>query len=409
MVYIAYGIFNDKNNLTKRVGAKVGDKIIDLAKLYVNPSVFEDIKLQALMYNDDIYSTYISSSLNKFIKHYKYDGSIKAKIIEFMAKSHRSDDYINCRDSKIVYALDEIELHLPIEVAGYTDFYCSLSHATNIGKLFRPDNPLLPNWRHLPIGYNGRASSIVVSGYPLLRPKGQVFNVELNKPEHIACKKLDFEVELGVVIGKGNNLGEPIAVMDAPNYIFGVCILNDWSARDIQSWEYQPLGPFNSKGFLTSISPWIIPIEELAEFKTKLPQQQPMPLDYLYWENDYLYDINFEVSLATKNYSQGSIISKTNFNTMYWSINQWIAHHTVTGTALKVGDILGSGTISGDIKYSYGSLMELTSNGKEPIVLPNNETRTFLEDEDELSIRAYCGSDKRLDFGYVSSKVKPSI
>ncbi len=267
----------------------------------------------------------------------------------------------------------------------------------------------MPNWKHLPVAYNGRASSIVVSNHPLIRPRGQVFDAKINAPEYTLCKKLDFEVELGVIIGKHNTIGHPIKISEAHDYVFGVCILNDWSARDIQAWEYQPLGPFNSKGFLTSISPWIIPIGELDAFKTALPKQDPKPLDYLCCANDYLYDINFEVTLKTKDYSQGALISKTNFNTMYWSINQWIAHHTVSGTSLSVGDILGSGTISGFNHGSYGSLMEITKNAQEPLKLPNGESRTFLQDGDELTIHAYCGKNQELDLGSVTTRILPSL
>lgn len=392
MTYISYGVFSDKKNKNRRLGAKLDDLVFDLRVL-----------AQLGILDNSLFAVFNTDSLNQFIA--EPDGrrkSIKSKLLEFLTNRQ-----LNYKDHIIAYALDEVDLHLPIKVAGFTDFYASISHATNIGKLFRPDNPLMPNWKHLPVAYNGRASSIVVSNHSLIRPRGQILDLTTNLPQYKECQKLDFEVELGVVIGKHNHIGHPIKINDAKDYIFGVCILNDWSARDIQSWEYQPLGPFNSKGFLTSISPWIIPIDELDAFKVPLPKQDPKPLKYLCDDNDYLYDINFEVILKTKGYPQGMLISKTNFNTMYWSINQWIAHHTVSGTSLNIGDILGSGTISGFNPDSYGSLMELTKNGKEPIQLPNGESRAFLQDGDELTIHAYCG--KELDLGSVTTKIVPSF
>lgn len=386
MKYISYGIFNDKQNSQKRVGARIDGQVFDLVSL-----------AKAGVLSNSLVKVFDSDSLNSFINQSRAIwAEVRANVLQFASAP----------DTKhgVSYNIDEVNVFLPLKAAGFTDFYTSISHATNVGKLFRPDNPLMPNWRHLPVAYNGRASSIVTSGHKLIRPRGQILNLATNLPEYKECQKLDFEVELGVVMGGGNEIGHPIKINDAHNYVFGVCILNDWSARDIQSWEYQPLGPFNSKGFLTSISPWIVPISELEEFKVKLPAQDPQPLSYLRREDDYLYDIQFEVSLKTPANPKSAIICKTNFNTMYWSINQWIAHHTVAGTNLAPCDILGSGTISGFTEGSYGSLLELTKNGKEPIGLPNGETRTFLQDGDELTIHAYCGAHK-LDIGSVTTQI----
>ena len=336
----------------------------------------------------------------------KYPQNLRKQIKPVLAKFLSNLTGNSYQNQQIVYSIDEIIMHMPIKVAGYTDFYASEAHATNIGRIFRPDNPLLPNWKHMPIAYNGRASSIIISGQPIKRPQGQIFNQAINAPELKPCQKLDFEVELGVIISKKNEVGTPININDAGNYIFGVCILNDWSARDIQNWEYQPLGPFNSKGFATSISPWIIPIEELDHFKLPKPKQEPKPLDYLLCNDDYLYDINFEVSLKAKNCVDTIIISKTNFKNMYWTIKQWIAHHTISGTNLNSGDILASGTISGFNEGSFGSFMEITKNGQNPIILPNGESRSFLQDGDQLTINAYCGSNHELDFGDVTGTVQ---
>lgn len=392
MTFMAYGIFSKKNSNSKRVAIRFGEYIFDAALL---------AKINVL--DERLQDAFNSEFLNPLIETSEsLRSSIKSKLISF-AKSLTGNTY---QGHKVAFNLNEIDLHLPVKVGGYTDFYASISHATNIGKLFRPDNPLMPNWKHLPVAYNGRASSIAVSGHPLIRPKGQILNSTTNAPEYKACQKLDFEVELGVVIGRKNNLGEPVNIKDAPSYAFGVCILNDWSARDIQSWEYQPLGPFNSKGFLSSISPWIIPMDELEQFKTPLAPQTPQPLPYLLHENDYLYDINFEVVLKTPQYPDGMVISRTNFKDMYWSINQWIAHHTVSGTSLNPGDFLGSGTISGFTEDSFGSLMELTKNGSAPLTLPNGEKRSFLLDGDELTIRAWAGNHE-LDLGEVTAKIYP--
>ena len=395
MSYIAYGIFSDSNNTTPRVGARFNNAIIDISKL---PKLgILDINL------DQIFNAQILNPFMEYPQHLRE--KIKPALETFLSNMQNS----TYKNQQIIYNNNEITMHMPIKVMGYTDFYTSEAHATHIGRIFRPDDqPLLPNWKHIPIAYNGRASSIVISGYPIKRPKGQIFNPSINAPELIPCQKLDFEVELGVIIGKKNELGTSININDASSYIFGVCILNDWSARDIQSWEYQPLGPFNSKGFATSISPWIIPIEELDKFKVPIISQDPKPLDYLLCDDDYLYDIHFEAILKPKNSKDQVIISKTNFKFMYWTISQWIAHHTISGTSLNPGDILGSGTISGFEKGTLGCLMEITKNGQNPITLPNGELRSFLQDGDELIIKAYCGADRELDFGSVTGVIVPS-
>jgi fumarylacetoacetase len=293
---------------------------------------------------------------------------------------------------------------MPVKIGGYTDFYASKEHATNIGKIFRPDNPLLPNWVHLPIAYNGRASSVRLSGYPLKRPQGQIL-VD-GKPQFSLTKKVDLEVELGIIIGKNSNLGEPIPIDQAEDYIFGICVVNDWSLRDIQAWEYQPLGPFNSKSVLTSISAFITPIEELEIFKVPLKPQNPEPTAYLADPGAYTYDIKFDVSIKTPHLLAPYKISEVNFKDIYWSIKQMIAQHTITGCNLCVGDLIASGTISGEGIKHAGSLMEITVNGTNPLILPNGETREFLLDGDELIIEAYNDSTKeRIDLGVVTGKV----
>lgn len=375
---IAYGIFTSTDDHTKRIGAKIGNDIVDLKLLG---------ELGGLGKTD--LSIFETSTLNNFIRAgLQFRQKVKQDAIAAINAVEKDP---HSKYAASIFVSNQIKAYMPVAIGGYTDFYASRQHATNIGKIFRPDAPLLPNWVHIPIGYNGRASSVVHSGHVVKRPNGQIL-VD-GKPQFSKCKKLDIEIELGLIIGKDNPLGEPINIKNAHEYIFGVCIVNDWSARDIQAWEYQPLGPFTSKSFLTSISSFIVPIEELEEYKIAAPSQDPKPMDYLQEDNPHCYDIRLEARLATDTNPEGVVISKTNFKDMYWTMHQWIAHHTVTGCNLQVGDLLASGTISGDTEDSLGSLMEITVNGKNPVNLPNGETRTFLEDGDTVIINAFCGNN----------------
>jgi fumarylacetoacetase len=292
------------------------------------------------------------------------------------------------------------EMLMPVAVGDYTDFYASVHHATNVGSMFRPDNPLLPNYKWLPIGYHGRASSIVVSGTPVRRPNGQTRDGEA-PPLFGPSKRLDYEMELGMVIGQGNTLGEPIPAGDALEHVFGFCLVNDWSARDIQTWEYQPLGPFLAKNFATSISPWIVTIDALEPFRTHAYERaegDPEPLPYL--RDDVGFDINVEVWLRTAKMTDPVRLSRGNFRDMYWTVAQLIAHHTSNGCNLVPGDLLASGTISGTTKDSRGSLLELAWRGTEPLQLPTGETRKFLEDGDEVILRAYCEREGHATIGF---------
>ena len=373
---IAYGIFSSSDNHMPRLGARVGNDVVDLLALSKTVALDED-------------DCFAAATLNDFIrKGYHFRQEVKQAVNDTLEAAIREP---HSKLAKTIFALNQIKLHMPVSIGGYTDFYASRQHATNIGKIFRPDNPLMPNWVHMPIAYNGRASSVAISNHPVKRPRGQIL-ID-GKPEFHHCRKLDFEVELGIIIGKDNPLGEPIDINKAHEHIFGVCLVNDWSARDIQAWEYQPLGPFTSKSFLTAISAFIIPIEEFEVYKVPALQQEPKPLQYLQQINASTFDIKLNVVLKTKKYPQGMVISQTNFRDIYWTMSQWIAHHTVTGCNLQVGDLLASGTISGDSDTSFGSLMELTVNGKEPITLPNGEVRTFLEDGDSIEISGYCGEE----------------
>jgi fumarylacetoacetase len=284
-----------------------------------------------------------------------------------------------------------VKLHLPITVAGYTDFYSSKEHATNVGVMFRgKDNALQPNWLHMPIGYNGRASTVVVSGTKVRRPRGQLKPPNAEYPSFGPCRRLDFELEVGAVIGQPSPMGEMLNEVQAEEMIFGFTLLNDWSARDIQQWEYVPLGPFQAKAFATSIGPWIVTREALEPFRVHGPAQNPVPLPYLRQARPNNYDLQLDVGLRTAQMNEAVRICRTNFKYMYWSPVQQLVHHASSGCAMNVGDLLGSGTISGPEKHERGSLLEIGWNGTEPIELPGGIRRTFLEDGDSLGFHGWC-------------------
>ncbi|MEP4881939.1 fumarylacetoacetase, partial [Maribacter dokdonensis] len=300
-------------------------------------------------------------------------------------------------------------MHLPVQVGDYTDFYSSIEHATNVGKMFRdPENALLPNWRHIPVGYHGRASSIVVSGTNIHRPMGQVKTNEMETPVFQASGRLDFELEMGFIVGKTTQLGERIAVENASEHIFGLVLFNDWSARDIQKWEYVPLGPFLGKSFASSMSPWIVTLEALEPFKVQGPKQDPAVLSYLQYEGAKNYDIQLEVGMSSKS-SEETIISRSNFKFMYWNMMQQLAHHTVNGCNVNVGDVMASGTISGKDESSYGSLLEISWGGKKPFELKDGSKRTFIEDNDTITLKGFAEKEGvRVGFGEVTGTILPS-
>lgn len=319
----------------------------------------------------------------------------------------------------LLLAQAEIEYALPCTIGDYTDFYTSIHHATAVGLLFRPDNPLLPNYKWVPIGYHGRSSSIDVSGQTFRRPNGQTKAPDATEPSLGPCKRLDHELEMGIFIGGGNKLGEPIALDDAEQHVFGLCLFNDWSARDIQAWEYQPLGPFLAKNFASTVSPWIVTQEALAPFRVAFERDSadPQPLPYLSSNANSAsgnYSVALEVQLQTSQMAQAgqpaATLSRSNFRHSYWTVAQMIAHHTVNGCNLRPGDLLGSGTQSGPVHEEAGSLLELTRGGKQPITLPNGEQRLFIEDGDTLVLTGYCQADgaRRIGFGEVRSTVLPA-
>ena len=300
-------------------------------------------------------------------------------------------------------------MHLPVRVGDYTDFYSSIEHATNVGKMFRdPENALLPNWKHLPVGYHGRASSIIVSGIDIHRPKGQTKPPE-GAPVYGPSQRMDFELEMGFIIGKDSGLGDSISTEQAEDYIFGMVLFNDWSARDIQKWEYVPLGPFLGKNFASSISPWVIPLEALDHFRVNGPHQDPKVLPYLEYSGQKNYDINLEVQIHPEGAEKPTSVSNSNFKYMYWNMNQQLAHHTVNGCNVAVGDIMASGTISGQEPSSFGSMLELCWAGSKPVLLNNGEKRKFLKDGDTVIMKGFAKKDGiRVGFGEVLSKLLPA-
>lgn len=380
---------------------RIGDQVVDLALLY-DLSYFEEIE----GLDDNVFEAY---TLNEFIELGKpVTNAVRLRIQELLQEgSTLSKDEKTIEDA--FYDLDQVKMIMPIHIPNYTDFYSSIEHATNVGEMFRdPANALLPNWKHLPVGYHGRASSIVVSGTDINRPKGQMKPADAEKPVFGPCKQLDFELEMAFIINQNTEMGESVSTKDAENAIFGMVVFNDWSARDIQSWEYVPLGPFLAKNFGSSISPWVVTLEALEPFRTASPVQDPEVLDYLKFEGDKNYDINLEVYLQPEN-GEENLISESNYKYMYWNMTQQLAHHTVNGCNLEVGDIYASGTISGSDPKSFGSMLELTWRGQNPITLNNGQERKFIEDNDTVTMKAWSEKDGvRVGFGEVSGKIIPA-
>ena len=379
---------------------RIGDLVIDLATLY-DYGFFDEIE----GLNDNVFEAY---TLNEFIELGKpVTNAVRLKIQELLDENSKL-----ANDEKTIeecfYELDQVKMMMPVHVPNYTDFYSSIEHATNVGKMFRdPANALLPNWKHLPVGYHGRASSIVVSGTEIIRPKGQTKPADLDSPIFGPSKQLDFELEMAFIVNKNTEMGESISTAEAEEVIFGMVIFNDWSARDIQSWEYVPLGPFLGKNFGSSISPWVVTLEALNPFRTESPKQEPEVLDYLKFSGDKNFDINLEVYIQPENGTE-NLISQSNYKFMYWNMTQQLAHHTINGCNVEVGDMYASGTISGENPNSFGSMLELTWRGQNPLKLNDGQERKFIEDHDTIIMRGYAEKDGiRVGFGEVSGKILP--
>ncbi|HRD78203.1 MAG TPA: fumarylacetoacetase [Hyphomicrobiaceae bacterium] len=388
---------------TRRMGVGIGDQILDLS------ATFEAGHLRAGHIGAEIFP---QPSLNAFMATGRTIWrEMRGHISRFLDARNPADKTIDrALHEKILVPMSAASLHLPIEVRSFTDFYASKEHATNVGAMFRgPENALMPNWLHIPIGYNGRASTVVVSGTDIRRPLGQTKAPDAAMPSFGPCKRLDFELELGAIVGTGNRMGEPVTVAEAYDMIFGYVLLNDWSARDIQAWEYQPLGPFQSKAFATSISPWVVTAEALEPFRVATPERVKPLLPYLVERGANNFDLKLEVALTPAGSNRPTTISRTNYKGMYYSAAQQLAHHAVGGCEMCTGDLLGSGTISGPTKDSLGSLVEITWGGKEPLGLEGGAKRTFLEDGDELVLTGHCEKDGvRIGFGECRGKVLPA-
>jgi fumarylacetoacetase len=365
------------------------------------------------------YNSFLAEGFEKINLELAASHKVRNHIIKDLG-SGAADSAKNLIRDYFLYRISACQFISPFEIGDYTDFYCSIFHATNVGAMFRPDNPLLPNYKYIPIGYHGRASSIVVSGTDVKRPKGQNRADADAPPVFIPAKNLDYEMEVGFFVGKGNQLGESIPIENAEEHIFGLCLVNDWSARDIQAWEYQPLGPFLAKNFATTISPFIVTMEALAPFRVPAFEREagdPQPLDYLKGEENQRLggvDLNLEVYLQTEKMRIENIepflLSRSNMKDLYWTIGQMLTHHASNGCNLQTGDLMATGTVSGREKHERGCLLELTWRGKEPIELPNGEQRRFLEDGDEIIMKGFCEREgfRRIGFGECRGRILPA-
>ena len=394
---LPFGIFSESDHI-KRVGVAIVDNVLDVYAAY-ELGIFEDLNFDIQVLESDF--------LNDFIALGK---STTVKVRERIQSELCNENSILKSHPSVFIKQHKVQMHLPVKVGDYTDFYSSIEHATNIGTMFRdPDNALLPNWKHLPVGYHGRASSIIVSGENVHRPKGQVVLASETAPVFQASARVDFELEMGFIIGKSTQLGETVSTASADEYIFGKVLFNDWSARDIQKWEYVPLGPFLAKSFASSVSPWVVTLEALEPFKIDGPKQDPSVLPYLDFKGSKNYDIKLEVSIQPENCNE-TVVSQSNFKYMYWNMNQQLAHHTVNGCNLNIGDLMASGTISGKRPNSYGSMLELSWAGSKPVELNEGGSRKFIQDNDTVIMRGHCQKGPiRVGFGEVKSTLLKSI
>ncbi|KGO90801.1 fumarylacetoacetase [Flavobacterium suncheonense] len=398
---IPFGVFITKEDVVT-IGTRIGDYAIDMGALQ-QLGYFEGIDL-----TDDMF---MQDTLNDFIS----DGKKTWRLVRNRLADIFDNNNSELRDNQahrdaVIFNIADVEMQLPVHIGDYTDFYSSREHATNVGKMFRdPENALLPNWLHIPVGYHGRSSTIVPSGIPVHRPMGQTMPADATAPVFGPSRLVDFELETAFITTDANIMGENIPVGEAEDYIFGMVLLNDWSARDIQKWEYVPLGPFLAKNFASSISPWIVTMDALEPFRCSSPKQEPTPLPYLQQTGDHAFDINLEVSIAPEN-SEETVVSKSNLKYMYWTMSQQLAHHTINGCRINSGDMMGSGTISGPTEDSFGSMLELTWGGKNPIKMNDGSERKFINDGDTVIMRGYCKNNEvRIGFGEVSSKLLPPL
>ncbi|MCL6267268.1 fumarylacetoacetase [Flagellimonas myxillae] len=390
---LPFGIFSTEYR-SPRAGIAVGEHILDLAAL---------AELDVFDFNSAVLE---KDTLNDFIALGK---SITKKVRIDIQHWLKDEGSILAGKPELFVLQSEAQMHMPVSIGDYTDFYSSIEHATNVGKMFRdPENALLPNWKHIPVGYHGRASSIILSGEPIHRPKGQILPKDATTPVFQASARLDFELEMAFITGKNTALGETVSTTEAEDHIFGMVLFNDWSARDIQKWEYVPLGPFLAKNFASSISPWVVTLEALEPFRVAGPVQEPKVHPYLEFEGDKNYDIQLEVALQPDG-AAAQTICNSNYQYMYWNMAQQLAHHTVNGCNINVGDLYGSGTISGKDENSYGSMLELAWMGTKPLQMKDGTERKFIQDGDTVIMRGHAEKDGiRVGFGEVTTKVLPA-
>lgn len=399
---LPYGVFKPESQSPPRPGVAIGDYVLDLSEI-TKAGLFSG----PLLKDSDCF---LQPTLNKFLAlgrpAWKEARATLQKLLSSSEPTLRDD--ANLREKALV-PMHNLQMVVPMEIGDYTDFFASMHHAKNCGTIFRgPQNPIPPNWFHIPIAYHGRASSIVISGTNIIRPRGQGYPSGDSPPYFGPSQKVDFELEMAAIVGPGNELGKPIDVNDAADHIFGVVLMNDWSARDIQAWEYVPLGPFLGKSFGTTVSPWIVTLDALEPFATDAPKQDPKPLPYLAEKISKNYDIALEVQIKPAGQKESCVVTKSNFQNLYWTLTQQLAHHTINGCNLRPGDLLGTGTISGPEQESYGCLLELTWNGQKPLSL-NGATRKFLEDGDEVTFTGLCkGDGYNVGFGTCTGKILPS-
>ena len=402
---LPYGAFRRKSGGATRPGVAIGDYVLDLA-VVEEAGLFNTPNLRGIQYFSG------KSTLNDFMAAGRPAWQEAREMITHLLRQDVPTlrDNQALRDTALIHK-SELEMQLPVEIGDYTDFYSSRYHATNVGSMFRdPKNALLPNYLWVPIAYHGRASSVVISGTDIHRPLGQTKADDAATPAFGPCRLLDFELEMGFFIGPGNRLGQPIPIEKTPEHIFGMALVNDWSARDIQKWEYQPLGPFLSKNFATTISPWIVTLDALEPFRCAGPEQDPAPLPYLRSVDNRSYDIHLEVHLQSEKMDTPATLCRSNFRYLYWNICQQLAHHTISGCNIRPGDMMASGTISGPTPDSYGSMLELAWRGTKPLQISPSEKRSFIQDNDTVILTGWCqGNGYRVGFGEAKGKVLPAV
>jgi len=401
---LPYGVFSTQSDSSHRIGVAIGDHVLDLSKishLFTGPlmSGQQNVLKQATL----------NSLMGLTRGHWQETRATLQSLLSPGNPALRDDHSLR---SVALLPRSSVTMHLPADIGDYTDFYSSLDHATNVGTMFRgKDNALMPNWKYLPVGYHGRASSVVVSGTPIRRPHGQTRPADDKPPQYGPCKLMDFELEMAFFYGgSSNTLGQPLKMSEAEDHVFGMVVMNDWSARDIQKWEYVPLGPFGAKNLGTSISPWVVTMEALKPFAVDNYAQDPTPFPYLKHDDNYTFDIDLEVAIQPSNSDHSTVVSKSNFRYMYWTMKQQLVHHTVTGCNMRPGDLLASGTISGPESSSFGSMLEISWRGSKPVSMKGGGERKFLQDGDNVVMTGVCrGNGFNVGFGSVEGVVLPAF